>query len=597
MTYLKRLFPYLKRYKKKLIYGFIVITLSAVFTNLIPLVISRAIDEIKNSTGDLYLLNYALLTVGFAAVSGVFLYLTRQLIIVVSREIENDLRNDFLEHILVQDQQYFHYHPTGDLMALATNDITAVRNFLGPGIMYTAETFINFTIAISLMVSFNAELALIAVVPIPLISYVVYRIGKSINYKFELVQQEFSALTTKVQENLSGIKVVKAYVRESSETDSFREISESYKKKNLELAKVQSFSYPIMFLLTGFSVIIVLYAGGNKIINNELTIGQLTAFIIYLGLLTWPIISLGWIINLTQRAEASMKRLCEVFDSKPGIGDPEACRKNSVDCYNNNLSGNKPIRNKLSGNIEFRNVNFRYHINFPYVLRNINLKINAGETIGIIGHTGAGKTTLVNLISRLFDIEEGELLIDGIPVKQYLLDNLRSSIGYVPQETFLFSDTIENNIAYSEKNFDKDKVINAAKISQIYKDVDSFPKRFETILGERGINLSGGQKQRTSIARAVAADPDIIILDDAFSAVDTYTEEEILKGLNDVLKEKTTILISHRISTLKNSDRIIVFKEGCIAEEGTHDELILQNGIYADIYMKQLLEEELKDID
>lgn len=597
MTYLKRLFPYLKRYKKKLIYGFIVITLSAVFTNLIPLVISRAIDEIKNSTGYLYLLNYALLTVGFAAVSGVFLYLTRQLIIVVSREIENDLRNDFLEHILVQDQQYFHYHPTGDLMALATNDITAVRNFLGPGIMYTAETFINFTIAISLMVSFNAELALIAVVPIPLISYVVYRIGKSINYKFELVQQEFSALTTKVQENLSGIKVVKAYVRESSETDSFREISESYKKKNLELAKVQSFSYPIMFLLTGFSVIIVLYAGGNKIINNELTIGQLTAFIIYLGLLTWPIISLGWIINLTQRAEASMKRLCEVFDSKPGIGDPEACRKNSVDCYNNNLSGNKPIRNKLSGNIEFRNVNFRYHINFPYVLRNINLKINAGETIGIIGHTGAGKTTLVNLISRLFDIEEGELLIDGIPVKQYLLDNLRSSIGYVPQETFLFSDTIENNIAYSEKNFDKDKVINAAKISQIYKDVDSFPKRFETILGERGINLSGGQKQRTSIARAVAADPDIIILDDAFSAVDTYTEEEILKGLNDVLKEKTTILISHRISTLKNSDRIIVFKEGCIAEEGTHDELILQNGIYADIYMKQLLEEELKDID
>lgn len=597
MTYLKRLFPYLKRYKKKLIYGFIVITLSAVFTNLIPLVISRAIDEIKNSTGDLYLLNYALLTVGFAAVSGVFLYLTRQLIIVVSREIENDLRNDFLEHILVQDQQYFHYHPTGDLMALATNDITAVRNFLGPGIMYTAETFINFTIAISLMVSFNAELALIAVVPIPLISYVVYRIGKSINYKFELVQQEFSALTTKVQENLSGIKVVKAYVRESSETDSFREISESYKKKNLELAKVQSFSYPIMFLLTGFSVIIVLYAGGNKIINNELTIGQLTAFIIYLGLLTWPIISLGWIINLTQRAEASMKRLCEVFDSKPGIGDPEACRKNSVDCYNNNLSGNKPIRNKLSGNIEFRNVNFRYHINFPYVLRNINLKINAGETIGIIGHTGAGKTTLVNLISRLFDIEEGELLIDGIPVKQYLLDNLRSSIGYVPQETFLFSDTIENNIAYSEKNFDKDKVINAAKISQIYKDVDSFPKRFETILGERGINLSGGQKQRTSIARAVAADPDIIILDDAFSAVDTYTEEEILKGLNDVLKEKTTILISHRISTLKNSDRIIVLKEGCIAEEGTHDELILQNGIYADIYMKQLLEEELKDID
>lgn len=587
MTYLKRLIPYLKRYKKKLITGFIVITLSAVFTNLIPFVISRAIDQIKNNTGDFSLLNYALLTVGFALISGIFLYLTRQMIIVVSREIENDIRNDFLEHILVQDQQYFHFHPTGDIMALATNDISAVRNFLGPGIMYTAETLINFTMAISLMLSFNAELTLIAVVPIPLISYVVYRIGKSINYKFELVQEEFSALTTKAQENLSGIKVVKAYVRENSETESFRKISESYKKKNLELAKVQSFSYPIMFLLTGFSVIIVLYAGGNKIISNELTIGQLTAFIIYLGLLTWPIISLGWIINLTQRAEASMKRLCEVFDSKPSIGDPEACRKNPGEC----------IDKKISGNIEFRNVNFRYHNNYPYVLRNINLKINAGETIGIIGHTGSGKTTLVNLISRLFDIEEGVLLIDDIPVKQYLLDDLRSSIGYVPQETFLFSDTIENNIAYSEKNFDKDMVISAAKISQIYKDVDGFPKRFDTILGERGINLSGGQKQRTSIARAVTADPEILILDDAFSAVDTYTEEEILKGLKDVLKGRTTILISHRISTLKNSDRIIVLKEGSIAEEGTHDDLILKNGIYADIYLKQLLEDELKEID
>lgn len=587
MTYLKRLIPYLKRYKKKLITGFMVITLSAVFTNLIPFVISRAIDQIKNNTGDFSLLNYALLTVGFALISGIFLYLTRQMIIVVSREIENDIRNDFLEHILVQDQQYFHFHPTGDIMALATNDISAVRNFLGPGIMYTAETLINFTMAISLMLSFNAELTLIAVVPIPLISYVVYRIGKSINYKFELVQEEFSALTTKAQENLSGIKVVKAYVRENSETESFRKISESYKKKNLELAKVQSFSYPIMFLLTGFSVIIVLYAGGNKIISNELTIGQLTAFIIYLGLLTWPIISLGWIINLTQRAEASMKRLCEVFDSKPSIGDPEACRKNPGEC----------IDKKISGNIEFRNVNFRYLNNYPYVLRNINLKINAGETIGIIGHTGSGKTTLVNLISRLFDIKEGVLLIDDIPVKQYLLDDLRSSIGYVPQETFLFSDTIENNIAYSEKNFDKDKVIYAAKISQIYKDVNGFPKRFDTILGERGINLSGGQKQRTSIARAVTADPEILILDDAFSAVDTYTEEEILKGLKEVLKGRTTILISHRISTLKNSDRIIVLKEGSIAEEGTHDDLILKNGIYADIYLKQLLEDELKEID
>ncbi|MCC6864593.1 MAG: ABC transporter ATP-binding protein [Ignavibacteria bacterium] len=584
--YLKRLLPYLKLYRKKLIIGFIVIAFSAVFTNLIPFVLSKAIDEIKNHAEGTSLLNYALLTVGFAAISGVFLYLTRQMIIIASREIENDLRNDFLKHILFQDQQYFHFHSTGDIMALATNDISAVRNFLGPGIMYTAETLINFTIAVSLMISFNFQLAVIAVIPIPFISYLVYRIGKSINYKFEKVQQQFSELTTRAQENLSGVKVVKAYVREQSETESFRKLSVDYMNKNLELAKVQSFSFPMMLLLTGFSAVIVLYFGGNKIINGELTIGELTAFIIYLGLLTWPIISLGWIINLTQRAEASMKRLCEVFDNKPSINDP--VKVDTVLAVNNK---------NITGNIEFSNVNFRYHPNFPYVLKNINFKINAGETIGIIGHTGSGKSTFVNLISRLFDVEEGEILVDGKNIKQYELNKLRLAIAYVPQETFLFSDTIENNIAYAEKSFDKEKVVEAAKISQIYKDVDNFPRRFETILGERGINLSGGQKQRTSIARAILSDPRILILDDAFSAVDTYTEEEILTGLNGVMKGRTTLLISHRISTLKNSNRIIVFKDGSIAEEGTHESLIQKEGIYADIYFKQLLEDELRDLD
>jgi ATP-binding cassette, subfamily B, multidrug efflux pump len=583
MIYLRRLIPYLKRYRKKLLIGLIVISFSAIFTNLIPFVISKAIDEISGGIEYTALYKFALLTVGFAALSGVFLYLTRQTIIVVSREIENDLRNDFLEHIMEQDQQYFHYHPTGDVMALATNDISAVRNFLGPGIMYTAETMINFAMAISLMISFNLHLTILAVVPIPLISYVVYRIGKSINYKFELVQEQFSDLTTKAQENLSGIKVIKAYVREESEVDSFRKLSTQYMDKNLALAKVQSFSYPMMFLLTGFSVIIVLYAGGNLVIDKVMTLGQLTGFIIYLGLLTWPIISLGWIINLTQRAEASMKRLAEVFDSKPDIEDsPEA--------------GLLTPDFNIKGNIEFRNVSFRYSKELPYVLNNINLKIEAGETVGVIGHTGSGKSTIVNLIPRLFDIENGTLLIDGIPVKNLPLSLIRSSIGYVPQETFLFSDSIENNIAYSEKNFNKDKVIAAAKISQIYKDVNSFPKRFDTVLGERGINISGGQKQRTSIARAVMSDPAILILDDAFSAVDTYTEEEILNGLNDVMKGRTTILISHRVSTLKNTDKIIVLKEGTIAEMGTHDVLIKQDGIYADIYYKQLLEEELKEL-
>lgn len=556
--------------------------MSAIFTNLIPLVISKAIDDIKDNLAYGLLWQYASLTVLFASISGFFLFLTRQTIIIVSREIENDLRNNFLQHILIQDIQYFHYHPTGEVMALATNDISAVRNFLGPGIMYTSETVANFILAISIMITLNLELTFIAILPIPLISYAVYRIGKSINHKFELVQEQFSVLTTKAQENLSGIKVAKAYVREKSEIESFRKLSMDYMRKNLKLAKVQSFSFPMMFLLTGFSVMLVLFVGGNKTIDGVMTIGELTAFIIYLGLLTWPIISLGWIINLTQRAEASMKRLCEVLDSKPSIKDG----KSEIDVRS------IPLR----GEIEFKNVNFRYSKDLPYVLKNINLKISSGETLGVIGHTGSGKTTLVNLILRLFEIKEGELFIDGKDIKTFLFKSLRTSIGYVPQETFLFSETIENNIAYSEQSFEKDKVILASKISQIYKDVDNFPKRFETMLGERGINLSGGQKQRTSIARAILADPKILILDDAFSAVDTYTEEEILNGLKDVMEVRTTILISHRVSTLKNSDRIIVLKEGMIAEAGTHESLIQQEGIYADIYFKQLLEEELKEL-
>jgi ATP-binding cassette, subfamily B, multidrug efflux pump len=578
---LTRLLPYLTKYKGKLFLGFFVILLGAIFTNIIPYVIKDAIDSIKSNPEYTHLINYALLTLGLALLSGIFLYFTRQTIIVVSRLIEYDLRNDFVSRILSQDQQYFHFHPTGEIMALATNDISAVRNFVGPGIMYTSETVINFLIAVGLMLSLNVELTVISLLPIPLISYVVYRLGKSVNYKFDKVQSQFSDLTTRAQENLSGIKVVKAYVREESESKSFRDISIDYMKKNLELAKVQSFSYPMMFLLTGVSVAIVLLIGGNKIINGTLTLGELTAFIIYLGLLTWPIIAFGWIVNLTQRAEASMQRLIKVFDTKPVI---------------QNSSETDFAVKELEGEIEFKNLNFRYSEELPYVLSNINLRINVGETIGIIGHTGSGKTTLVNLIPRLFEITEGNLLIDGRDISTLPLSVLRSSIGYVPQETFLFSDTIENNIAYGSDNFNKDELIYSSKVSHIYNDINSFPSRFDTILGERGINLSGGQKQRTAIARALLTDPKILILDDAFSAVDTYTEEEILKGLNEVRKNRTVILISHRVSTIKNSDRIIVLKDGTIAETGNHESLIQQEGIYADIYFKQLLEEELKNL-
>jgi ATP-binding cassette, subfamily B, multidrug efflux pump len=582
MTYLKRLLPYLKVYKKKLFIGFTVIVLGAVFTNVIPFVISRAIDSIKTNVEFSALSNYALVTVGFAILSGIFLYFTRQTIIVVSREIENDLRNDFVTHIRKQDLQYFHRHPTGEVMALATNDISAVRNFLGPGIMYSSETMVNFLMALGLMLTLNVHLTIVAVLPIPLISYFVYRVGKSINYKFERVQSQFSDLTTRAQENLAGIKVVKSYVREKSEYNIFEKESKEYQVKNMSLAKVQSFSFPMMFLLTGISVVIVLLVGGNMVIDGTLSIGQLTAFIIYLGLLTWPIIAFGWIINLTQRANASMMRLCDVFDSKPEINDTEIT--------DNNITA-------IKGEIEFRDMSFKYGADLPFVLNDINLKIMNGETIGIIGHTGSGKSSIVNLIPRLFDAVNGEVLIDGINIKKIPLNVLRSSIGYVPQETFLFSDTIENNISYGNDKVNKENIVAAAKISQLYKDIDILPKRFETMLGERGINLSGGQKQRASIARAIAINPKILILDDAFSAVDTYTEEEILSGLRDVMKDRTTILISHRVSTLKNSDRIIVMKDGSIVETGTHESLIQQEGIYADIYFKQLLEQELEKLD
>lgn len=582
MTYLKRLLPYLISYKKKLLLGFTVIVLGAVFTNLIPFIISRAIDSIREHVEFTNLVNYALLTMGFAMLSGIFLYFTRQTIIIVSREIENDLRNDFVKKVKEQDLQYFHFHPTGEIMALATNDISAVRNFLGPGIMYSSETVINFLMAIGLMFSLNVHLTVIAVIPIPLISYFVYRVGKSINHKFEKVQSQFSDLTTRAQENLAGIKVVKSYVREKSEYEIFERTSKEYQVKNMSLAKVQSFSFPMMFLLTGISVVIVLYFGGNMVIDGILTIGELTAFIIYLGLLTWPIIAFGWIINLTQRANASMMRLCRVFDAEPDINDTSDTDKSVT---------------SINGEIEFRNVSFKYSSEFPLVLKNINLKINNGETIGVIGHTGSGKSSTVNLIPRLFDAVEGNILIDGIDIRKIPLNVLRSSIGYVPQETFLFSDSIENNISYGDEKLDKENIINSAKISQLYNDIDVLPKRFDTILGERGINLSGGQKQRASIARALAINPKILILDDAFSAVDTYTEEEILTGLKDVMKDRTTILISHRVSTLKNTDRIIVMKDGQIAETGTHESLIQQEGIYADIYFKQLLEQELEKLD
>ncbi len=560
--------------------------MSNIFTVAQPLFVGRAIDSLKSSleTGKMDtsgLLLLAGLIVGFSLVAGFFTFLTRQTIIVVSRRVEYDLRNDFLSHIQKLSLSYFQNTPTGDLMAHATNDISAVRNSLGPGIMYPTDTLMTFIMVLGVMMVKDWQLTLLALIPLPFVSYAVYYLGRIVHQKFEERQEQFSRLTTRAQENLSGIRVIKAYVREAYEIGLFRTMSWDYLKKNLVLAKVQSIMWPLMFLLVGFSLIITLYFGGVRVIEGELTIGSLTAFFGYLIMLIWPMIAFGWVINILQQGAASMGRLAKITDTIPEVMDT--------------ASTDRSI-STLQGEIEFRNVSFQHKGASRLALENINLTIPGGSTLAIVGYTGSGKSTLVNLIPRLYDATGGELLIDGVNVRSIPLQVLRSNIGYVPQETFLFSDTIEENISYGTDNGTEEHVREAAEISQILKDVTGFPQQFTTMLGERGITLSGGQKQRTSIARAVMRRPKILILDDALSAVDTYTEEEILKRLRVVMRGRTSIIISHRISTVKDADQIVVLNDGRIAERGTHDELVELGGIYAELHQKQLLEEELDQL-
>ena len=582
MKSLLSLLPYIKKYKKKLTLGFIFIVLSISFSSLFPLIVGNGIDAIKSGVTSSQIIFYSGMAIVAALIGGFFLYMVRQHIIVVSREIENDLRFDFFSHIVNMPRDFFNKNSTGNIMALATNDINSIREFVGPGIMYTVQTFFRTLLTVSVMLYINPFLAMVALSPLPLISFIVYKVGRMTHARSLKVKESFADLTSKAQENLSGIRVVKSYIREKNEISEFYDISRDYFRKNLSLAKVQSFSFPMMYLLTGVSLVLVIYFGGIEIINNRLTLGNLSTFLIYLGLLTWPMIAFGWIINLTQRAAPSMQRLMMVMNMKPDIAD-------------NSETNNKITLDNIEGEIEFKNVSFKYPSGYTDVLKNINLKINKGTTLGIIGHTGSGKTTLINLLSRIYDISEGEILIDGKSIKQIPLRTLREAIGVVPQESFLFSTSIEKNIAYSHDNLDYDKVIEAAKSASLYKDVEQFPEKFQTVVGERGITLSGGQKQRTSIARAIYKNPKVLILDDSLSAVDTHTEEEILNELKKVMKNRTSIIISHRISSIKNANNIIVLDGSAIKEQGTHNELIALGGIYYDLYQKQLLEEEIQE--
>ena len=583
MKDLRPLIKYLKKYRLKLFAGFIFIIVSISLQSLYPLVLGSVIDDLSEGTVKYSLLTYALFSVGLVMLSGIFLFMTRKTIIVTSREIENDLRNDFFSSLQFLSKSFFDKNSTGDLMARATNDINNVRNFIGPGIMYSIQTFFRTLITLIILISINPGITLIALLPLPFISFLVYRVMKLTYNRSLLVQESFSAMTTKAQENFSGIRVIKSYVRENFEISEFNRISEDYQKKNLSLARIQSYSFPMMFIFTGLSVILVIYFGGLGVINGTFTIGNIASFLVYLTQLTWPMIALGWVINLTQRASPSMNRLTNIMKTLPEVVDVKS------DSVNGEL--------KVTGSIEFRNVYFKYPGTEETILNNINLRIPAGSTLGIIGQTGVGKSTFINLITRLYDVTGGEVLIDGRNIKDIPLSKLRNAIGIVPQESFLFSDSIMKNITYSESVTDEKRVTEASKIAGLYKDVEAFPDKFYTKIGERGITLSGGQKQRAALARAIYKNPEILILDDSLSAVDTNTEEEILQGLKVVMKDRTSILISHRISTIKNADNIIVLSGGSIAEQGTHSELIEKAGIYNDIYQRQLLEEEIKGIE
>ena len=582
MKNLLTLKKYFAVYKAKLFWGFIFIILSNAGSLYIPLLIKNAINDLQKSATSGILFHYALLIVLTSLFAGFFRFMIRQKIIVVSREIEYDLRHDFWKHIQLLPLRYFQNNSTGNVMAHATNDINAVRMFIGPAVMYSIDTTISLLIIIPILISLNLTLTLYALLPLPFLSYAVYRVGKLIHKKFTLIQEKFSELTTMAQENYAGIRVVKSYVREESEINLFKNLSSDYVKRNMEMIKVQAFIMPILFLITGFSLIIVVWLGGIKVIQYEMNLGQIAAFIVYLGELIWPMIAFGWVTNIVQQAEASMKRLNKIFAEPYEIND----RKET----------DYSIK-ELKGKITFRNVSFRYGENLPYILKDIDLEIEQGQTIALMGYTGSGKTSFINLIPRMYDVTDGEVLIDDVNIKNIPLQVLRTNIGLVQQESFLFSDTILNNISYGPRDIDREKVQEVSRIAHFDKDVESFPSEYDTIMGERGITLSGGQKQRASLARSLAIDPRIIILDDSFSAVDTNTEEAILRNLKVFMKNRTSIIISHRISTVKDADVIILLSGGIIAEKGTHEELIKLDGIYADLHYKQLLEKELEELN
>ena len=582
MKNLRSLKPYLLRYKKNLIAGFVYIILTNLFAVIGPTYIGRAIDTMNKHFDLRVVLGDAGLYFLYALLSGFFIFIVRQNIIVASRHIEFDLKNDYYTHLQKLPRKFYNTTSTGELISRGTNDLNAIREFLGPGIMYSLNTFFRLFFALIAMLALSPKLTLFALLPAPLLSYSVYKIGSSMQKRSKSIQESYAAITNLVQENLSGIRVVKSFTRETFEIKRFEALNKEYFRKNLSLGKLQALFFAFLTSLTAVSLLPVVWVGGLSVIEGKMTVGGIAQFIVYVSMLSWPIISIGWVTSIIQRAASAQIRLNEIFNIKPDRTEGE--------------TGIASLK-KFHGAVSFRNVQFHYPgQENNLILKNITLDIAAGSKVAIVGATGSGKTTLVNLIPRLYEPVNGSVLIDGQDIKKLPLKQLRELIGFVPQVNFLFSDTIENNINWGSRDNDADEVIEASRIAMLYDDVQEFPDGFQTMLGEKGINLSGGQKQRACIARAIAWKPQLLVLDDALSAVDTDTEARLFDALLQKLPDTTIILISHRISTVKNCDRIVVLKNGTIAESGTHEELLQQQHIYAELYNQQLLEEEILSI-
>jgi ATP-binding cassette subfamily B protein len=577
---LRPLFPYLRRYRR----GFLVGGLFAVCSNaiwvLFPQVIRRAIDDMTRHLSYRGILFYAGLLIAVALAKGVFLFLTRWVLIGLSRDIEYDLRNDIFRTLELQAPGYFREHRTGDIMARATNDLNAVRMLLGPAIMYSLNTLLFTVGALIFMVRISPWLTLLAFVPLPAASILVQYFGRRIHERFERIQAMYSDISAQVQENVAGARLVRAFAQEEAEIRSFERANAEYIRRALRLVRLMGMLWPTLEFLLGLSLVVVLLVGGHEVVTRRISVGAFVAFTTYMTMLTWPVIALGWVVNLVQRGTASVRRIHELLIAKPSISDAT-------------LPVGQAPPTEIRGEIEFRNLTLTYPGTAAPVLRKIDLRIPEGTSLAIVGPTGAGKTSLVSLIPRLMEAERGTLLIDGRSVMDYPLATLRQAIGFVPQETFLFGETIRENVAFGAPNATDEAVLDATRAAHIRDEILEFPKGFDTLVGERGITLSGGQKQRIAIARALIRDPKILILDDALSSVDTYTEEQILHELAERMRGRTTIFISHRVSTVRHADQIAVLVDGSIVELGTHDELVARNGYYTELHEKQMLEEEL----